>query len=93
MLACIRNRQVMVARSSPILVCESVGKSGFNPKSEVKVKLKLRDVPRATRQCHGFCGGVLACYVSGTICVGGEQTSLSFISMTGDVMSAFEGEA
>jgi len=58
-LACIRNRQVVVAQSLPILVREIGGKSGFNPKSEVKVKLKLMDVARETRQCHVFCRGVL----------------------------------
>jgi hypothetical protein len=62
----------MVAQSSPILVRESVGKSGVNPKSEVKVKLKLIDEASDTRRCHDFCGGVLVCYVSGAMFVGGE---------------------
>ena len=49
---------------------EIVEKSTINTKNEVKVKLKLITVTSGARQYHGFYGGVLVCYVPGTMFVG-----------------------
>jgi hypothetical protein len=48
---------------------ESDGKSSINTKNEVKVKLKLTNVERGARQYYGFCEGVLACHMPGTMFV------------------------
>jgi hypothetical protein len=40
---------------------EIIGKSGFNTKIRVKVKMKVMPARRMARQCHDFHGGVVLC--------------------------------